>query len=132
MKAPTLLIPESMDGTIWNSTVSMLTSSRLVPPPIQGPFSDLSAVSVDFSEPEVRGSGGAELAGLAGRLVELVARCRCRRFLSDLSPVSYLYFRVHDSFRWVGTRELEVKVWMEKTSDGLPDLSSMVRTAWRR
>ena len=108
-----------------NRQYADLFKSRYVPPPIQGPFSDLSTVSLDYSDPEDSEDpagliwldwqdGSSELVSRGGRL--------CRRFLSNLGPVSYLYFRVHDSFRWVGTRELEVKVWMEKTSDGLPDL----------
>lgn len=102
-----------------------LYKARYVPPPIQGPFSNLSTVSLDFSDPQdPEGSAGLNWLDWQDGSSEVVTRGgrTCRRFLSDLSPVSYLYFRVHDSFRWVGTRELEVKVWMEKTSDGLPDL----------
>lgn len=94
-----------------------LFKSRFVPPVVPGPFTDASSIATDFTSSQ----DPVEIAwidwsdGKSDR-IEMDGEI-CRRFLSESGAVSYLYFRVHDSFRWVGVQSLKLRVVAEAGGD---------------
>lgn len=95
---------------------------RFVPPPVVGPYSDASTVSTDFTTtPEPAAIQWVEWSD--GRSEPTVKEgAPCRTFESEPDAISYLYFRVHDSFRWQGTQDLKLRVIAETGTDGIFDV----------
>ena len=95
---------------------------RFVPPPIAGPFLDVSVVSTDFTKTAEPAAiqwvewpdGRSELTVKEG--------VPCRTFETEPDGISYLYFRVHDSFRWLGSLDLKLQVVAETGIDAMFDV----------
>ena len=94
-----------------------LFKSRFIPPPIDGRFSNVSSISTDFTE--IQGSEAIQWIDWSDGPSELIVQdgALCRTYKSDPDFVSYLYFRVHDSFRWQGARDLKLCITAEVGPD---------------
>ncbi len=93
-----------------NRTYSDQFKERFVPPPVPGPFSDQPTVVADFArDSDPKGIEWVEWSDGKSRL-EVRDRIPCHTFEAAPDAVSYLYFRVHDSFRWLGTQDLRLTV----------------------
>lgn len=90
-----------------------LFKERYIPPPVEGPYSESVKVDLDFTHPKnpeaVQWMDWSD--GPSERIVQ--NDIACRTFNSDPEAVSYLYFRVHDSFRWAGKQDLKLRVTAE-------------------
>ena len=105
-----------------NRKYSDLFKARFVPPPDTGPFSDTPTITTDFTLPQnavaiqwVDWTDGRSELNLSEELP-------CRTFKSASHEVSYLYFRVHDSFRWSGTQDLKLHLIAENGSNAEMDV----------
>ena len=99
-----------------------LFKARFVPPPVTGPFSDLLSIGTEFStntnteaiQPVDWPDGPSSSTG--------TEQTPCRTFDSPPNTVSYLYFRIHDSFRWTGAQDLKLQVIAELSTDASFDV----------
>ena len=100
-----------------NRQYADLFKERFVPPPVDGPYAESTKVDLDFTHPKHPeaiqwvdwNDGPSEWIMNDG--------VACRTFKSGVDEVSYLYFRVHDSFRWAGTLNLKLRVTAEVDRD---------------
>jgi hypothetical protein len=94
-----------------------LFKSRFIPPPVDGRFSNVSTISTDFTRNQ--DSEAIQWIDWSDGPSEMIVQdgTVCRTFKSDPDFVSYLYFRVHDSFRWQGTRDLKLCITAEAEPD---------------
>jgi hypothetical protein len=96
-----------------NRQYADLFKERFVPPPVDGPYAESTKVDLDFAHPKI--PEAIQWLDWSDGPSELVWNDdeACRRFKSDSDDVSYLYFRVHDSFRWAETLNLKLRVTAE-------------------
>ena len=99
-----------------------LFKQRFIPPPVHGPYSESTKVDLDFKHP--KNSEAIQWVDWSDGPSELIMNdgVACRSFKSGPDDVSYLYFRVHDSFRWAGTLDLKLRVTAEVDRDAMFDV----------
>jgi hypothetical protein len=105
-----------------NRHYSDLFKAGVVPSPIDGPFSDSTQIETEFTHPQ--GAVGIQwIDWTDGKTsIESEQSTPCRSFESGSNEVSYMYFKVHDSFRWQGTRHLKLVVIAQTSINSVLDV----------
>ncbi len=90
----------------------------IIPPPIQGPFSDFSRVSVQLAATNLS-AGLLQVESADGLTTATTAAGQpCRVSVPSQHAGRYFYFRIDDSFKWTGQMRVNVGVDYFDTANG--------------